>query len=93
MSAFTPNTSCRTTTAGAGKLFGRAIYLSRDHRTVYFTSDRLLPVHFPLTPEQAQQNFKQLESSGWFAGYAKVWSLSLAPWLKADDPEKSGTTR
>src|SRR5690242_21039259 len=26
MSAFTPNTSCRTTTAGAGKAFGRAIY-------------------------------------------------------------------
>jgi hypothetical protein len=68
-------------------------HLSRDHRTVYFTSDRVLPVHFPLTPEQAQQNFKQLESSGWFTGYANVWSLSLAPWLNADDPEKSDAAR
>jgi hypothetical protein len=42
--------------------------LSRDHRAVYFTSDRVIPVHFPLTPEQAQQNFKLPQSSGWFAG-------------------------
>jgi hypothetical protein len=68
-------------------------HLSRDHRTVYFTSDRVIPVHFPLAPEQAQQNFKQLESSGWFTGYANVWSLSLAPWLNADDPEKSDAAR
>ena len=41
-------------------------HLSCDHRTVYFTSDRVFPVHFPFTPEQAQQTFKLLESSGWF---------------------------
>jgi hypothetical protein len=44
-------------------------HLSRDHRTVYFTSDRVFPVHFPLAPEQAEQNFKRLESSGWFTDY------------------------
>jgi Tol biopolymer transport system component len=68
-------------------------HLSRDHRAVYFTSDRVVPVHFPLTPEQAQQTFKELESSGWFTGYANVWSLSLAPWLKADNPEKPGASK
>lgn len=41
-------------------------HLNRDHGTVYFAGDRVFPVHFPFTPEQAQQNFKLLESSGWF---------------------------
>jgi hypothetical protein len=68
-------------------------HLSRDHRTVYFTSDRVIPVHFPLTPEQAQQNFKLLESSGWFTGYASVWSLSLGHWLNVDEAGKSGISR
>jgi len=68
-------------------------HLSRDHRTVFFTSDRVFPVHFPLSREQAEQNFKQLESSGWFTGYANVLSLSLAPWLNAGNPEKSGISK
>jgi hypothetical protein len=68
-------------------------HLGRDQRTVYFTSDRVIPVHFPLTPEQAQQSFKLLENSGWFTGYANVWSLSLAPWLNAENPAKSGAAK
>jgi hypothetical protein len=68
-------------------------HLSRDHRTVYFTSDRISLVHFPLTPEQAQRNFKRLESSGWFSDYVNVWSLSLAPWLTGDHPGQPTATK
>jgi hypothetical protein len=68
-------------------------HLSRDLRTVYFTSDRVSPVHLPLTPEQAQQNFHRLETTGWFTDYINVWSLNLTPWLTPDQPEKSSPTK
>ena len=68
-------------------------HLSRDLRTVYFTSDRVSPVHFPLTPEQAQQNFHRLESTGWFTDYVNVWSLNLTPWLTPDHLEQHSPTK
>jgi hypothetical protein len=39
-------------------------HLEPDHRTLYFSSDRVLPAHFPRSPEQAQLDFKRLGSSG-----------------------------
>ena len=40
-------------------------HLGADHRTLYFSSDRVIPAHFPRSPEQAQLEFKRL---GWFVG-------------------------
>ena len=68
-------------------------HLSRNQRAVYFTSGRVIRVHFPLTPEQAEQKFKRLEGFGWFTDYANAWSLSLALWSNADNPGKSDTSK
>ena len=57
--------------------------LSPDHRTLYFSSDRAVPAHFPRSPEQAQLDFKHLDSLGWFSGYANVWSIPISASLNA----------
>ena len=51
-----------------------------DSRTVYFSSDRAVPVHFPRTMEQAERDLKRLEI--WDNSNANVWSLPLGAWLK-----------
>jgi len=58
-------------------------HLGPDHRTIYFSSDRQFPVNYPRTPEQAKEDFKRMESVGWFGGYANVWTLPLEPFLSA----------
>jgi hypothetical protein len=67
--------------------------LGPDHRTLYFSSDRVIPAHFPRSPEQAQLDFKRLDSLGWFSGYANVWSIPLSTWLNADDVGKPSGTK
>ena len=59
-------------------------HLGPDHRTLYFSSDRTVPIHFPLSHEQAQQDFDHMESWGYFSDYTNVWSISLTPWLDID---------
>ena len=54
-------------------------HLGPDHRTLYFSSDRTVPVHFPRSPEQAQQDLNRM--STWDNGNSNVWSMSLDPWL------------
>ncbi len=54
-------------------------HLGPDHRTLYFSSDRVTPVHFPRTHEQAQKDFERMES--WDNSNTNVWSLSLASLL------------
>jgi Tol biopolymer transport system component len=58
-------------------------HLSPDHRTLYFSSDRPVPTHFPRSPEQAQLDFKHLDTQGWFSGYANVWSIPISASLNA----------
>jgi Tol biopolymer transport system component len=53
--------------------------LGPDHRTLYFSSDRTLSVHFPRTHEQAQHDLDRLEI--WDNSNSNVWSISLSPWL------------
>jgi hypothetical protein len=53
--------------------------LAPDGHTVYFGSDRSVPLHFPRTPAQAQADMLRIQS--WDNGGANVWSLSIAPWL------------
>jgi hypothetical protein len=67
--------------------------LAPDHRTLYFRSDRVIPAHFPRSPEQPQPDFKRLPSLGWFSGYANVWSIPLSAWLNTDDTGKPSGTK
>jgi hypothetical protein len=55
--------------------------LAPDGHTLYFSSDRSLPLHFPRTPEQARADLSRIES--WDNGGANVWSLSISPWLNS----------
>jgi hypothetical protein len=53
--------------------------LGPDHRTVYFSSDRVVVVHFPRTHEQAERDLDRLEL--WDNRNNNVWSISIAAWL------------
>ena len=55
--------------------------LGPDHFTIYFSSDRVVPVHFPRTHEQAQQDLERLER--WDNSNTNVWSISISTWLSA----------
>ena len=55
-------------------------HLGPDHRTIYFSSDRTVPVHFPRSRAQADQDIGRMEL--WDNGNSNVWSMSLSPWLK-----------
>jgi hypothetical protein len=57
-------------------------HLGPDRHTVYFSSDRSVPVRFPRSPEQARKDLERLES--WDNGNSNVWSLELTPWLRAN---------
>ena len=50
-------------------------HLGADHRTLYFSSDRVIPVHFPRTHEQAQKDFERMES--WDNSNTNVWFIPL----------------
>jgi hypothetical protein len=54
-------------------------HLSHDLRTLYFSSDRVTRVHFPRTPEQAQQDLERL--NGWDNANGNAWSVPIGPLL------------
>jgi WD40 repeat protein len=56
-------------------------HLGPDHRTVYFSSDRAVPVDFPRTREKAREDLKRLNR--WDNSNSNVWFMSIAPWLNA----------
>jgi hypothetical protein len=68
-------------------------HLGPDRRTLYFSSDRVVSAHFPRSREEAQADFKCLDSLGWFSGYANVWFIPLSAWLNEDDAVKSSATK
>jgi hypothetical protein len=53
--------------------------LGPDGKTLYFSSDRTLPLHFPRTPAQAAADLARIDA--WDNGNLNIWSVSLAPWL------------
>jgi hypothetical protein len=53
--------------------------LNPDYRTLYFSSERTLPVHFPRTRDQAEHDLTRIQS--WDNGEYNIWQVSLAPWL------------
>ncbi len=50
-------------------------------RTLYFSSDRQMPLHFPRSRAQAQADEERI--AGWDDGNLNIWSVSLAAWLDA----------
>jgi Tol biopolymer transport system component len=50
-------------------------HLGSDHRTLYFSSDRAVPVHFPRSQAQARTDLERLER--WDNSNANVWSIPL----------------
>ncbi len=61
-------------------------HLGPDHRTVYFSSDRGVPVDFPRTRANAREDLKRLEL--WDNSNSNAWFMSLTPWLGAGTTEK-----
>lgn len=55
--------------------------LSPDRRTLYFSSERTLPVRFPRSRAQAEADSARMLS--WDNGNYNVWSVSLASWLES----------
>jgi hypothetical protein len=55
--------------------------LSPDRRTLYFSSDRTVPVKFPRERKQAEEDLARI--GAWDSGNQNIWSVSLAPWLDA----------
>ncbi|HEY4080168.1 MAG TPA: hypothetical protein VGM81_05685 [Burkholderiaceae bacterium] len=55
--------------------------LGPDGRTLYFSSDRTVPIHYPHTVQQAAQDLARIEA--WDNGNQNVWSVSLEPWIAA----------
>ena len=53
--------------------------LDPNGRTLYFSSVRSVPIHFPRTAKQAEVDLLRIMS--WDNGSSNVWTLSLEPWL------------
>jgi hypothetical protein len=64
--------------------------LGGDHRTIYFSSDRAIPVHFPRTHDQAKQDLERLEN--WDNSNSNIWFLPLDPYLNAAKNATKGTS-
>jgi len=56
-------------------------HLGPDHRTLYFSSTRGVPVHYPRSDAQGRQDLARM--GAWDNGLDNLWSISLAPWLDA----------
>jgi hypothetical protein len=56
-------------------------HLGPDHRTLYFSSTRGMPVHYPRTQAQGQRDLARMAS--WDNGLENLWSVELTPWLDA----------
>jgi len=67
--------------AGDGASTDDEPHLGPGRKTIYFSSDRAVPVRFPRTHEQAVQDLKRLEL--WDNSNSNVWFMPLAPWIGA----------
>jgi Tol biopolymer transport system component len=55
--------------------------LGPDGKTLYYSSDRTLPVKFPRSRSQAQTDQDRIEA--WDNSNLNIWSVSLGAWLDA----------
>jgi Tol biopolymer transport system component len=56
-------------------------HLGPDHRTLYFSSTRGVPVHYPRSEAQGHRDVARMDA--WDNGLDNLWSISLAPWIEA----------
>jgi Tol biopolymer transport system component len=63
--------------AGDGSSEDNDPRLGRDLRTIYFSSDRSAPVHFPRTHQQAIEDTERLDQ--WDNSNANIWTIPLSP--------------
>jgi Tol biopolymer transport system component len=54
--------------------------LGPDHRTLYFSTDRMSRPHYPRTPAQALAD--QARTAAWDNGRQNIWSVPLDAWLR-----------
>ena len=55
--------------------------LSPDLKTLYFSSERLVPIAYPRSPAQARADLARMQA--WDNGNYNIWSVPLGPWLDA----------
>lgn len=55
--------------------------LGPDGCTLYFSSERTVPIHYPRDPAQAARDLDRIQS--WDNGQYNIWRTSLAPWVPA----------
>ena len=55
--------------------------LSPDGRTLYFSSERVIPITYPRSLASARQDLKRMEQ--WDNGNYNIWQVPLSPWLNA----------
>lgn len=59
--------------------------LAPDGRTLYFSSERVVPVHFPRTPEQAATDVARMQS--WDNGNYNIWQVPLSQLMMRYKPQ------
>ena len=77
----TPAPICYTAPGNGGQTLDDDAVIGPDDVTLYFASDRPVPMNLPKDRAEAEQQVKDMQ--GWNNGNANVWSLSLAPWIQA----------
>lgn len=60
--------------------------LSPDLSTLYFSSDRVMPVVFPRTRSRAEQDSARMQA--WDNGNYNIWQIPLAPRRSAQSPAR-----
>lgn len=56
-------------------------HLGPDRHTLYFSSTRGVPVHYPRSETQGHHDMARMDA--WDNGLENLWSISLAPWVEA----------
>ena len=65
--------------------------LSPDLKTLYFSSERTMPIAYPRSREQAKADLARLQS--WDNGNYNIWTVPLKPWIDAHSGAESPDTR
>jgi len=62
-----------------------------DGKTLYFSSERTMPIAFPRSLEQAKTDLARLQS--WDNGNYNIWTVPLKPWIDAHSGSESLNAR
>jgi hypothetical protein len=65
--------------------------LSPDHRTVYWSSTRVVPPPPNLDRASAERSLREMEA--WNNGLANIWRVSLDAWIESSGAARRDTAR